>query len=98
MKISKFHKLPTAWSNILANKNFGTLITQNLGGFTWNQNSRLNRLSAWNNNSNIDIPSEIIYIKDKETGNTWCLNENLVHEPQEYHLTYGFRVCCGKNI
>ena len=90
MKISNENKLPTAWSNILANPNFGTVVTQNLGGFTWSKNSRLNRLSAWNNSSNIDIPSEIIYMKNKETGRVWSLSQNIGHEPQEYHVKYGF--------
>ncbi len=90
MKISNENKLPTAWSNILANPNFGTVVTQNLGGFTWSKNSRLNRLSAWNNSSNIDIPSEIIYMKNKETGRVWSLSQNIGHEPQEYYVKYGF--------
>ena len=90
MKISKENKLPTVWSNILANPNFGTLVTQNLGGFTWSQNSRLNRLSAWANNPNIDIPSEIIYVKNKDTGEVWSLSENISNSNQEYYLSYGF--------
>lgn len=98
MKISNGNKLPTAWSNILANRNFGTVITQNLGGFTFSQNSRLNRISAWNNSSNIDIPSEIIYVKNKETGRFWSLNQNISHEPQEYHVKYGFGYVAIKTI
>jgi len=90
LKISKENKLPTVWSMILANKNFGTLITQNLGGFTWDENSRLKRISAWNNNPNVDIPSEIIYLKDKDTGETWTLSENLENSNQNYYLNYGF--------
>jgi len=89
-KINKNNKLPTAWSNILANPNFGTVITQNLGGFTWSENSRLNRISAWNNSSNIDIPSEILYVKNKETGEHWSLSENMTNNEQEYYLKYGF--------
>ena len=98
IKINKNNKLPTAWSNILANPNFGTIITQNLGGFTWNQNSRLNRISAWNNSSNTDIPSEIIYIKNKETGEYWSLCDNITVTPQEYHIKYGFGYVIVKTI
>ena len=98
MKISNTHKLPTAWSNILANPEFGTLITQNGGGFTWNKNSRLNRLSAWNNSSNIDIPSEIIYIKDKQTGENWSLCENINQNMQEYHIKFGFGYVTEKTV
>ena len=65
---------------VLANKTFGTIITQNLGGFTWHKNSRLNRLSSWNNNPTFDLPSEIIYLKDCKTGKKWSLSNNLNDE------------------
>ncbi|MCL2341631.1 MAG: hypothetical protein FWC53_00770, partial [Firmicutes bacterium] len=62
---------------ILANEKFGTIVTQNLGGYTWKESSRLNRISSWNNNPLIDVPSEIIYIKDRDTGVLWSLSENI---------------------
>ena len=93
IKIDKQNKLPTVWSNILANENFGTIVTQNLGGFTWHKNSRLNRLSSWNNNPNLDFPSEIIYLKDCKTGRKWSLSDNLNNDKQESYITYGFRIC-----
>ena len=88
-KISNNQKLPTVWSTILANPEFGTLITQNLGGFTWHKNSRLNRITAWNNTPSRDIPSEIIYLENLESGKEWSLSQNI-SKNQEYHLTYGF--------
>ena len=53
----------------MANKKFGTLVTENMGGYTWYKNSRLNRVTSWENQPNYDIPSEIIYLKDQETKN-----------------------------
>lgn len=88
-KVSNNQKLPTVWSTILANPEFGTLVTQNLGGFTWHKNSRLNRITAWNNTPSRDIPSEIIYLEDLENGREWILSQNI-SKNQEYHLTYGF--------
>lgn len=38
---------PAPWSNILANTGFGTLVTENGGGYTWCGNSRLLRLTPW---------------------------------------------------
>lgn len=90
IKLSKNNKLPTVWSTILANEHFGTVVTQNLGGFTWKDNCRLNRMSSWNNNPLIDIPSEIIYLKDMDNGKVWSLSENINSETQDYYLTYGF--------
>ena len=90
IKLDKDNKLPTVWSMILANETFGTVVTQNLGGFTWHKNSRLNRLSAWNNNPVLDLPSEIIYLKDCKTGRKWSLCNNLNNEVNESYITYGF--------
>ena len=89
IKIDKENKLPTIWSMILANRTFGTVVTQNLGGFTWHQNSRLNRLSAWNNNPVMDLPSEIIYLKEYKTGKKWSLSNNINNEADDTYITYG---------
>ena len=89
IKLDKENKLPTVWSMILANETFGTVVTQNLGGFTWHENSRLNRLSAWNNNPIMDLPSEIIYLKDYKTGKRWSLSNNINNESKESYITYG---------
>ncbi|MCL2859393.1 MAG: hypothetical protein FWF46_02240 [Oscillospiraceae bacterium] len=74
----------------MANKKFGTLVTETCGGYTWNENSRLNRLTAWNNNQVTDVPSEIIYLKNKETGNTWTLGLSVIPVNTDYYITYGF--------
>ena len=43
IRINKEEKLPTVWSNIMANRNFGTVVTEGLGGYTWYKNSRLRK-------------------------------------------------------
>lgn len=75
--VNKARKLPTVWSHILANKTFGTLTTENMGGYTWYKNSRLNRITAWSNDQVLDTPSEIIYAKDMDTGRKWSTG-NLI--------------------
>lgn len=96
-KISDEQKLPTIWSMVLTNPNFGTIITQNLGGFTWYENSRLNRISAWNNMPSQDIPSEIIYLENVDNGKKWSLSQNISNY-QEYHISYGFGYVKVKTI
>ena len=95
--IDKENRLPAVWCNILANKFFGTVVTENLGGYTWNKNSRLNRLTAWNNNSLIDIPSEIFYIKDEDENYIWTLNNNINPNSNKYYITHGFGYTVFKN-
>lgn len=90
IKINKENKLPTTWSNVLANPEFGSIVTNNMGGFTWGKNSRLNRISYWRNDANLDIPSEIIYLKDKDQGKSWSLGYSPLPDENDYYITYGF--------
>lgn len=98
IRINKENRLPTVWSNVLANKNFGTLVTESGGGYTWNKNSRLNRLTAWSNNQVIDVPSEIIYMQDKESLKAWSLTLNPMPDDNDYFITYGLGYAKYKHI
>ncbi len=82
--------IPTVWSHVMANEKFGTLVTNNMGGFTWSKNSRLNRITAWSNNGITDEPSEIIYIKDKDLSESWSIGKNPKPDENEYSVIYGF--------
>ena len=90
IRINKESKLPTVWSHILTNEKIGTIVTENMGGYTWNKNSRLKRITAWCNYPNLDIPSEIIYLKDLKNGNTWSLGANPMPDNNNYNIIYGF--------
>ena len=90
IKITKDVKPSVAWSQILANPNFGSVVTTNNSGYTWYQNSRLNRITDWNNNAVTDIPSEIIYMQDEKYNKTWSLCPGLNQDEEEYYVSYGF--------
>ena len=82
--------LPAVWCNILANNFFGSVITDNLGGYTWSKNCRLNRLTAWNNDRVLDVPSEIFYLKDEANKSIWTLNSGVIPNKNYYYITHGF--------
>lgn len=91
IKSNKSERPPHAWSNVLANEKFGTIVTNNMGGFTYSKNSRLNRITAWANQPSDDIPSEIIYLRDlKYPKIAWTLNSNVAPDNQDYMVTFGF--------
>ena len=90
IRINKNNKLPTVWSHIMTNEHFGTLVTENMGGYTWKENSRLSRITAWSNNQVEDVPSEIIYFKDISTDKKWSLGFNPMADDNDYYITYGF--------
>ena len=57
---------PTPWSHIIANENFGTIVTSDGGGYTWYGNSRENKLTTWSNDVVTNKPSETIRIRNGE--------------------------------
>lgn len=62
---------PLPWANVIANPNFGFLITESGGGYTWSENSRENKLTPWSNDAVSDPCGEVIYIRDADQGNYW---------------------------
>lgn len=82
----KFTPLP--WSHVIANENFGTLVTSSGGGYVWSGNSRENKITTWCNNQVTDESSEKITIKDLTSGEEFSV---LPHESLEnYEIHYGF--------
>ena len=62
---------PMPWCNVIANRAFGCLTSESGLGYTWAGNSQLNRLTPWSNDPVSDSPSEVIYLRDEETGELW---------------------------
>jgi cellobiose phosphorylase len=62
---------PAPWTNVIANPNFGCLVTEAGLGYTWAGNSQMNRLTPWSNDPASDPPGEVVYLRDEETGEVW---------------------------
>ncbi len=62
---------PLPWSNVLANPDFGTIVTASGAAFTWAGNSRENRLTSFANDPLVDPTSEAIFVRDEQTGQVW---------------------------
>jgi cyclic beta-1,2-glucan synthetase len=62
---------PAPWINVIANPDFGFLVSNNGLGCTWAQNSGENRLTPWHNDPVSDPPSEAVYLRDEDTGQLW---------------------------
>ncbi len=64
--LENYYSTPLQWSNILANKEFGSIVNENGGGYTWFKNSSQNKMTIWQNDPVLDTPSEYIIIEDDE--------------------------------
>jgi cyclic beta-1,2-glucan synthetase len=62
---------PAPWINVVANPNCGFLVSESGLGCTWACNSQQFRLTPWNNDPTSDPPSEVVYLRDEETGDVW---------------------------
>lgn len=62
---------PAPWVNIIANQDFGFMISEAGSGYTWAVNSGENRLSPWFNDPVSDPAGEALYLRDEITGEIW---------------------------
>ncbi len=62
---------PSPWVNVLANPNFGTVISESGIAYTWSENAHEFRLTPWNNDPVGDSSGEAFYLRDEERGHFW---------------------------
>ncbi len=80
---------PAPWINVLANAQFGTLVTDAGNGVTWCGNSQTNRLTPWSNDPISNPISDAIYIRDEISGTFWCPTPGPIRELDAYRITHG---------
>lgn len=85
---NKFKRTPVAWSNIMTGKRFGSIVTEGMGGFTWFNNSKTNRITSFSNDCYEDSSSEYFLINDG--GASYSLDVNNLPDDYEYKVTFGF--------
>ena len=86
----KWNVTPAPWVNIIANENFGTVISENGSAYTWCDNSHEFRLTPWMNDPIQDMSGEALYIRDEETGKFWSPGAWPVRGANSYVTRHGF--------
>lgn len=80
---------PAPWTNVMANPEFGTLVSETGAGFTWQGNSQRNRLTQWSNDPVMDPSSEAIYLRDEDTGAYWTPTASPIRQESAYRARHG---------
>ena len=62
---------PAPWVNVIANPNFGTVVSESGSAYTWTENAHELRLTPWNNDPVSDSSGEAYYLRDEESGHFW---------------------------
>ncbi len=81
---------PAPWSNVLANAEFGTVISESGAAYTWSGNAHEYRLTPWHNDPVSDVSGEALYIRDEETGDFWSPSPLPAPAATPYVVRHGF--------
>ena len=81
---------PLPWINVLANPDFGALLSETGAGYTWSRNSQRHRLTPWHNDPLLDPHEEALYLRDEETGECWSPHPGPAPAPAPYEVRHGF--------
>ena len=81
---------PAPWVNVLANSQFGTVVSEGGSAYTWAENSHEYRLTPWNNDPVSDTGGEAIYLRDEETGQFWSPSPLPARGQNTYVVRHGF--------
>ena len=80
---------PMPWVNVVANKQFGTVITQS-GGYSWFENAHEFRLTPWYNDPVGDPSGEAFYLRDEASGQFWSATPQPAPGHNDYLNRHGF--------
>jgi cyclic beta-1,2-glucan synthetase len=64
-------RTPAPWSNVLANPQFGSVISESGQAYTWHENAHEFRLTPWHNDPVSDASGEAFYLRDEQSGQFW---------------------------
>nr|WP_246859698.1 glucoamylase family protein [Dickeya oryzae] len=81
---------PAPWSNVLANDQFGTVISEAGQAYTWYENAHEYRLTPWENDPVSDNAGEAFYLRDEESGAVWSPTPLPVRGNGHYLTRHGF--------
>ncbi len=80
---------PAPWANVIANPKGGFVITERGGGFMWAESSYFLRLTPWHNDPVSDPVSDVLYLQDDDTGDSWCATPGPIRTATTYTIRHG---------
>ncbi|HEX5102885.1 MAG TPA: cyclic beta 1-2 glucan synthetase, partial [Pirellulaceae bacterium] len=81
---------PAPWVNVIANPQFGTVVSEGGSAYTWAENSREFRLTPWRNDPVSDLGGEALYLRDEESGHFWSPTPQPTRGKNTYVVRHGF--------
>ncbi|MDR3388785.1 MAG: glucoamylase family protein [Rudaea sp.] len=87
---SAARRTPLPWVNVLANPQFGTVVSESGAAYTWAENAHEYRLTPWHADPVSDPTGEAFYLRDEETGQFWSPTPAPACGANPYVVRHGF--------
>ncbi len=84
------HATPAPWCNVLANADFGSVVSESGGAYTFAENAHEFRLTPWYNDPLRDASGEALWLRDEETGEYWSPTAQPTPSGDAYRTCHGF--------
>ena len=81
---------PAPWCNVLANPQFGCVVSDGGLGYTWCENAHEFRLTPWQNDPVSDPCGEAYYLRDEDSGRVWSPTPLPCRGEGAYRIRHGF--------
>ncbi|HEU5177712.1 MAG TPA: glucoamylase family protein, partial [Burkholderiales bacterium] len=81
---------PAPWVNVLANAQFGTVVSESGPGYTWSENAHEFRLTPWNNDAVSHGGGEAFYLRDEDSAHFWSPTPSPCAGAAPYVTRHGF--------
>ncbi len=73
---------PRSWSNYLGSTEYGAIITNNAGGYSFFNSAAQGRFTRWRPNSlPMDQPGRYFYLRDQDSGDYWSASWQPIGKP-----------------
>lgn len=72
---------PAPWANYLGSPEYGAIISNNAGGYSFVKSGANGRIARYRFNSNIGLPGRYIYIRDNDANDYWSASWQPVGKP-----------------
>ncbi|NCT69284.1 MAG: cyclic beta 1-2 glucan synthetase [Rhodanobacteraceae bacterium] len=81
---------PAPWVNVIANPDFGCIVSERGAGYSWFLNAHEYRLTPWSDDPVGDPATEAFYLRDEETGHYWSPTPAPAPGAARYLTRHGF--------
>lgn len=81
---------PAPWCNVIANPDFGTVVSESGSVYTWSENCHEFRITPWHGDPVTGESGEAVYIRDEESGRFWSPCPYPARGTEAYVVRHGF--------